>query len=188
MISEPRIPSFNVDVRKLPSKGLPVQLRATQRELTEIALAAGVSNVARLEVDLAVTRWRRDGVQVKGQLRAEVEQPCRITLEAVAQEINEEFRITLVPIESDFARHTTGHDGELILDPEGEDPPDSFSGNIIDLWPIVIEQLILAVDPYPAKPGANLETLEMPAESSAETKESPFAVLSRLRSAVKTRD
>jgi uncharacterized metal-binding protein YceD (DUF177 family) len=188
MKHEPRIPSFAVDVRTLPSGGVPAHLHATQRDLDQIALAAGVANVTRLDADLLVTRWRRDGVQVMGRLQAAVEQPCRITLEPVTQEISEEIRITLVPADSGLARQETGYDGELILDPEGDDPPDVFSGNVIDLWPIVIEQLILAIDPFPTRPGAKLETLEESAESSVEARESPFAELSRLKLTGKSRD
>jgi uncharacterized metal-binding protein YceD (DUF177 family) len=188
MKSEPVLPSFVVDTRTLPSGGVPVHLQAAQRELAEIAQATGVSDIASLDVDLLVTRWRRDGVQVKGHLQAAVEQPCRITLEPVVQEISEQFRITLIAADSELSRRETGNDGELILDPEGDDPPDSFSGNGIDLWPIVIEQLILAIDPFPTMPGASLEKIEISAESSAETMESPFSVLSRLKSTGKSPD
>ena len=42
---------------------------------------------------------------------------------------------------------------EVVLDPEGEDPPDLLDEDRIDLADYVVEHLALDIDPFPRKPG-----------------------------------
>ena len=39
-------------------------------------------------------------------------------------------------------------DGEMIIDPEADDIPDTFSSNRINLWGVVLEELALSTDPF----------------------------------------
>jgi hypothetical protein len=67
---------------------------------------------------------------------------------------------------------------DVFVEPEGEDPPESL-GREIDLGEILVEELSLGLDPYPRKPGAELETA---AEGqSAPREKSPFAALAKLK-------
>ncbi len=65
--------------------------------------------------------------------------------------------------------------GELDLDPDADDPPDVLEGDKIDLGAYVVEDLSLAIDPFPRKPGAAFEAPDTGAEIS------PFAVLAKLK-------
>ena len=46
--------------------------------------------------------------------------------------------------------------GEAVLSAQA-DAPEPLSGNLLDVGEIVAEQLSLAADPYPRRPGAKLE-------------------------------
>ena len=65
--------------------------------------------------------------------------------------------------------------GELDLDPEADDPPDLLESDRIDLAAYVVEDLALAIDPFPRKPGVAFEAPDQPGELS------PFAVLAKLK-------
>ena len=63
----------------------------------------------------------------------------------------------------------------MAIDPEAPDPPEVMDGTTIDIGALVEEIFVLAIDPYPRAPGA-----ELPANGGVEPGsegESPFAVL-----------
>ena len=180
MTVERQLPAFPVTVTTLPKAGFPARLQADEREREAIAHFCNVSSVHALDADLLVTRWRGDGVRVSGQLHATIEQPCVISLEPVVQEIDEPVDGTYLPEASPLTRPAADTVGELVLDPEGKDVPETFNGNEIDVWEVVIEALILAIDPWPKAPGAAM-TAEEPAANAGNERQSPFAVLSALK-------
>lgn len=175
------IPSFVADVRSIPANGFPVDLTANVRELAAISELAGVSAIKHLHVNLMIRRWRRDGFQVDGKIKAQLEQPCRLTLEPVIQHIDEDFHATFIAEGSKLARIEKDGDGEIILDPEGDDLPDTFVGHKIDLWPVIIEHFVLAIDPFPQAGGAVLKSTDDIEDFPEDNGESPFAVLSELK-------
>ena len=63
------------------------------------------------------------------------------------QEISEPVRATFLPEHSALAVPVERQDRELVLDPEGDDPPDTFEGDSIDVWPFVLEMLFAGVGP-----------------------------------------
>jgi uncharacterized metal-binding protein YceD (DUF177 family) len=87
-----------------------------------------------------------EGWRIEGQLSAEVVQSCVVTLEPVAQRIEETVARDYVP-ETEY-RPPDGID----LDPDAEDDPDPF-GAVIDPGLLALESLALALDPYPRAPG-----------------------------------
>jgi uncharacterized metal-binding protein YceD (DUF177 family) len=177
-----KIPSFSVNVATLPSSGYALSLRPNGQEREALAKAAGVTALHELEADIVLRRWRRDGVEIKGELRARAEQPCVVTLEPVFQDIREPLRATFLPEHSALAVPVERHDRELVLDPEGDDPPDTFEGDSIDVWPFILEMLMLAIDPFPRAPGAELAPAADDAGEQPESaEESPFAVLRALK-------
>jgi uncharacterized metal-binding protein YceD (DUF177 family) len=57
-----------------------------------------------------------------------------------------------------------------------------FEGDSIDVWPFVLEMLMLAIDPFPRAPGAELPGAEADAPEAADSAgDSPFAVLRGLK-------
>lgn len=77
-----------------------------------------------------------------------------MTLEPVPSKIDETVEHIFVPEGSKLARMVTNEQGEIVLDPDGPDIPDQFTGDSIDVGAVVAEFAALAIDPYPRKPDA----------------------------------
>jgi hypothetical protein len=92
-------------------------------------------------------------VKVVGSVRAVVEQPCVVTLDPVRQTIEEPVHALFVPEGSKLARFDQGGDGEVIVDPDGPDLPETFAGDTIDVGAAAAEFAAMAIDHYPRKDG-----------------------------------
>ncbi len=101
------------------------------------------------------------------EMQARVTQTCVVTLEPFEVRIDERSVLRFVPARS----LPEGEEEEL--DPERLEGPDEipYINDLIDLGAALAEQLALALDPYPRKPGA-----ELPEEYRGEP-ETPFAAL-----------
>ena len=109
-------------------------------------------------------------------MHAAVTQSCVVTLEPVSSKIDETVEHIFVPEGSKLARMVTNEEGEIVLDPDGPDIPDQFTGDSIDVGAVVAEFAALAIDPYPRKP--NVEFAEKAEKEADDDKPpSPFAVL-----------
>lgn len=86
-------------------------------------------------------RWR-----LRGALSAAVVQTCVITLEPVASEITDQFEIEFAPPD----RTAPANELDLVGDDAEPVPTDGR----LDVGEIVAQQLSLALDPFPRKPGA----------------------------------
>ena len=150
-----------------------------------IAVALGLLDLPELEADLEVAPWR-DGAQVRGLWRARVIQTCGVTLEPLESTIGGAIDLRCVTLDTrstparpsdanaprDAAQTSTR---ELVIDPDGEDPPDVLDDDRIDLGAYVVEHLALELDPFPRKPDAVFEP------PPAEPAPSAFSALAALR-------
>jgi len=153
-----------------------IGLEANAEELKALAKFWDVVSVEYLKAELQVTRWKRDGVKIKGEVHAAVTQSCVVTLEPVSSKIDESVEHIFVPEGSKLARMVTNEEGEIVLDPNGPDIPDQFTGDSIDVGATVAEFAALAIDPYPRKSDIEFtDTTEN--EPEEEKRPSPFAVL-----------
>jgi len=141
---------------------------------SRIARALGLEALERLEAEMRVAPWL-DGVEVSGRWSARVGQVCGVTLEPFESDLEGEIHLKALPEGSAALGGPDEAGGELDLDPEADDPPDVLEGDRIDLGAYVVEDLALAVDPFPRKPGVAFEAPEQPGEPS------PFAVLAKLK-------
>jgi hypothetical protein len=99
---------------------------------------------------------------------ARVGQTCVVTLDPIENDICEAVDLLFEPAE-----------GGLPRGPHGEaerEPPEPLREGRIDLGEVATEFLLLGVDPYPRKPGAEFAS---PASVGAE--EGPFAALAALK-------
>ncbi|MDB5460058.1 MAG: hypothetical protein JWO72_1799, partial [Caulobacteraceae bacterium] len=138
-----------------------------------IAKVLGLDALASLDADITVATWL-DGVQISGVWRARVGQTCGVSLEPFETQLEGELQIRAVP-QGSQALAQADEDHEVELDPEADDPPDVLMSDQIDLGAYVVEDLSLAIDPFPRKPGVDFE----PPEATAEV--SPFAILAKLK-------
>ncbi|MDQ0454075.1 YceD family protein [Rhizobium paknamense] len=168
--------SYPVKVGHISANPVQVHVEANEAERQGLAKLWRVLAVKSLKADLKISRWKRDGVRIKGTVEAEIEQACVVTLEPVASSIREDLEQVYVPEGSKLSRLMTEGQGEMVLDPDGPDLPESFSGDSIDAGVLVSEFAALAIDPYPRKPG--VEFSGHSEDTGAEViRPSPFAVL-----------
>lgn len=145
--------SFDLQVAKLPPKGTTVTFEATPSQRAELAKIHNLLSVERFFAELTAWPWKGDGVRVVGRVEADVTQSCIVTLEPLAAHIDEPVSTIFVPEGSRLARPEQ-EDGEIIVEPEGEDLPEPFTGNSIDVGALAEEFFSLGIDPYPRKEGA----------------------------------
>ncbi|MET3612879.1 uncharacterized metal-binding protein YceD (DUF177 family) [Rhizobium aquaticum] len=168
--------SYRVKVGHISANPVTVKLSADARELEGLAELWRVEAVKRLDSELQIARWKKDGVRIRGHVNAEIVQSCVVTLEPVETAISEDIDRIYVPEGSRLARLVLDERGEMVLDPEGEDIPEQFSGDTIDAGDAVCEAVALAIDPYPRKPGVDFAD-HVESTEADDRKPSPFAVL-----------
>jgi uncharacterized metal-binding protein YceD (DUF177 family) len=140
------------------------EIEASGAECAAVAGRLLLPAVLRLSCRFRLHAHPAGRVAAVGHLKARVVQTCVLTLEDFDVEIDDRFSVGFVPegSESDDS------------DPESEDEI-PYSGGTIDLGEEAVEQLALALDPYPHKPGAELP------ETASDAEISPFAGLAALR-------
>ena len=149
-------------------------LEADEPARARIARALGLESLVRLQAQMRVAPWL-DGVEVTGRWSARVGQVCGVTLEPFESDLQGEIQLKALPEGSPALGSADEGGGELDLDPEADDPPDVLQGDKIDLGAYVVEDLSLAIDPFPRKPGVEFQAPDQSGEIS------PFAVLAKLK-------
>lgn len=148
--------SFAVNVARLPQKGMPVTIEANEKQRASLAAQHGLLGVKRFEAQMLVVGWKRNGIKVSGRVDAEIVQECVVTLEPLDAAIGEEFSQVYLPEESKLGRLGFHDGGEILLDADGPDSPETFVGDTIDVGALAEEFFGLAIDPYPRKADAAL--------------------------------
>ncbi|WP_426239932.1 YceD family protein [Pararhizobium sp. DWP1-1-3] len=168
--------SYPVKVGNISANAVTVRLEANEAERKALRDLWNVLEVKSVAAELQVARWKRDGVKIKGRVKARIVQACVVTLEPVESNIDEPVEAIFVPEGSRLARIAANDSGEMILDPEGPDLPDVFTGDTIDVGVTVTEHAALAIDPYPRKAGVSFgERIE--SSEKDDVRPNPFAVL-----------
>lgn len=154
-------------VTQIGAGGTLREVVAEPDELLAIAARLGIPAVAALSVRFRLSPPHGSIIRAEGELRARVTQECILTAEPFDSELAESFRIRFVP-EADIA----DDDAPIDLESDDELP---YRGGILELGEAAVEQLALALDPYPRMPGAVL-----PFDGDAEEgPANPFAGLAR---------
>jgi uncharacterized metal-binding protein YceD (DUF177 family) len=163
-----------VRVDDIPAAGQCFELVADAATRTALASAAGLSALPRLAATFDVTRHGRNGLHVTGIVSATVQQTCVISLEPVESDLEEAVDLTFVPPAG--RDHSGAHgDGKQESVQGGGDAPEVLVNGTVDLGAITIEFLMIGIDPYPRKPGA-----EFAAPVADEPSGQPFAALAAM--------
>ena len=183
MTRQPPAPEFSrpVPVDRLPDSGQHERIEADAAERAALARRFDIPEIVSLRAHAKLTRTDKGrGVVLEAAFEADVVQSCVVTLEPVPEHVAESFTIRYLPAERvaewEERHRRMGEEGELV-DPDAPDPPETLSGNVIDVGEAVAEHLALALDPYPRAPGAAFEAPadQDPVEEPA--RPNPFAVL-----------
>ena len=162
--------SVPVRVADVDRKDQRLELAADADARLRIARLLGLSRLDRFDSMVRLSSWL-DGVEIKADWSADLEQTCGLTLEPLPASLKGRFHLRLLPTDSPNAPA----DGpEAVVDPEAEDPPDLFEGDVLNVADYLVEHLALELDPFPRKPGA---VFEPPPETAVIT---PFAALKGL--------
>jgi hypothetical protein len=140
--------------------GREVEVRATAAECAALARRMKVPAINEFSCWFRLSALGEGVVLAEGRLLARAIRVCVLTLDEFEATTKEEFRLRFVPA----GQESPG------FDPEAEDEI-PYQGAALELGEAAAEQLALALDPYPKKPGAALPAV------ADEATGSPFAVL-----------
>lgn len=182
MIGEELPPPFSclINVRRLPRKGQHVKYSAPDDIREKIAEENELISVERFDCTCLVTPWKKDGVKLVGEVKADLVQPCAISSEPLEAKVREPFEMLFVPDGSKLSRPMVNGEGELIFDADGPDLPDTFVGDSLDLAKVWLEFFVLGLDLYAKLDGAVLAT-DKESDSENVKRISPFAALAGLK-------
>jgi len=166
---------WSVPVRRddVPESGLHLDLAADDATRVAVATLAGVPAVPRLDATFDIAR-RGKGLRIDGEISAAVEQTCVVTLEPMTTEIREPVELVFMPPSA--AARAGEAEAEKEIDPTAADEPEDLVDGVVDVGAVATEFLLLAIDPYPRKPGAVFETPKRDDEGGH-----PFAALAALK-------
>ncbi|HVZ70459.1 MAG TPA: YceD family protein [Rhizomicrobium sp.] len=161
-----------IELSSLSEAGMEIVIAPNEAERAQIAEWAEVTSIPSFRAAITLKRNTPSRFSYEADLRAEVVQPCVVTLEPVTQIIEQKFTRQL------HLTHAARRRPELVeLSPgAGEDEsPEEIESTRYNVAGPVLEEFSLAIDPYPRAPGV---AYEPPPE---EKPESPFAVLKQLQ-------
>ena len=150
-----------VELRELGIKPKRIVWQASKEECTALAERLNVLSVDDLKAE--VTIQKNDLIEVCGIFSAHVKQACVVSGEPVEQKVEDSFK-------EFFCVHSR-HENPIDIDMDAPDIEVVEDGRI-DVGELVVEYLILGLDPFPRKSG-----LPLVEAGDLEEKENPFAVL-----------
>lgn len=162
---------WRVALRDIGADGRHGAHSASAEERQELARVLDIQSCGRLEIDYKINPLRSGLYRLTGRLIADIVQPCVITLEPVAQHIDEALNVELRP--ADMLPESEDGEQDILQAPDIEPIED----DVVNVGLIVLEHLSTAIDPYPRLPGAELDVANTAAGQAAK----PFDVLRKLK-------
>ena len=142
-----------------------------------VAQQLGLQKLSQFIGRITIRRAGKFGARVDGQVEADLVQACVVTLEPVPARVSFKVeRIYQPPLTGGAGGNAGDNEGlpeEIQMDDE---TPEPLIGGGIDLGALLVEELSLAIDPYPRAPGATFA-----GSGEGRDAESPFAALARLK-------
>lgn len=177
MASDATIPfSHPVRVEAIRQRGTDVVLRPDEAERAALARALELSALDGLVARYHLTR-NGDKVKLSGEIEAELQQVCVVTLEAFPVSLKIPVKLDFAPeLEEILPRKLADQEIDLEVRLNEEDPPEPIVDGTVDLGVVTQEFLALSIDPYPRKPGVSFD-----ADEAGVAPESPFAALAKLK-------
>ena len=154
---------------RLHNERVSLSIEANAAERAALARRFDLLALDRLEAELTLRRGAGGVVRLSGHFVCEATQACIATLEPVPAHIEADF-------EASYAEDAAADEiGDVEIDIDAEDPPEPIENGVIDLGEAVVQQMALALDPYPRSPEAPPPVEEEGGGTS------PFAALKQRR-------
>jgi uncharacterized metal-binding protein YceD (DUF177 family) len=171
--------SHSYNLARLGNAGDTVRFAADEAQRAAIAKWAGIPSLEKFETEVEIKKLGPNRFGRAFHLIADVTQNCVVTLEPVPSHMDRNFSRELVFVGT--SRHRDAPDSatgpDLVLDTDQEEAPDEIDSLHLDLAAPVLEEFVLALDPYPRRPGVEFA----PESPVSEPPQSPFAVLKGLK-------
>ena len=163
--------SVPVAVEDIPDTGLHIEIEAPAAARAALAELAGLRELPQLSAVFDLTR-QGSAVHVRGQVSARVGQTCVVTLEPIESTLEEPVDLKFAPAGgAEAGPKATGKRAG-----SGDELPEPLIDGSLDLGALATEFLILGVDPYPRKAGAQFAPPKV-----EDAGEHPFAALAALK-------
>ena len=143
----------------------------------KIAAFLGIEKLDQMRFKGQLAPRRKTEWRLEGRLTASLEQACVVTLGPVPVTIDETIVRELLPLPADSELD------EIDVELDEDDGPDYFEDQI-DVGAIALEQVALALDPYPRVDDAALDAVQFAAPGVAPLTDAdlkPFAKLADLK-------
>ena len=147
-----------------PSERQVEKIQVDAVECAAIAERLDILSIEDMSAELELFRDLTGDVNMVGRIVADIVQACVVTLEPVAQRVD-------ARLYQRFSARAEEEEGE------DEDPVEPIVDDEIDVGDVIVQNLALALDPYPRAPDAAFE--EVDDEAGKPT--GPFAALAALR-------
>jgi uncharacterized metal-binding protein YceD (DUF177 family) len=155
-----------------------VKFEASEAERAALAAENDLPGIASLTASFTLTHQGQTRLRVEGRVKARVTQTCVVSLEPFEADVEDTISVLFAPEdEVREAEEELKQYDEEIDEEDRPEPPDAIVNNRIDLGRLAAEFFVLALDPYPRKPGVAFEAPQI----ASDVEESPFAKLARLK-------
>ncbi len=149
-------------VDEIPDTGRHIEIEAPAATCAQVLeLVAGLAAVRELLRLSAVFDLTRRGakVHITGHVNARVAQTCVVTLEPIENAVEEAVDVVFAPAPAEAPQAGLEFDGNALKD--GVDPPEPLLGGTVDIGALATEFLVIGVDPYPRKLGAEFAPFKL---------------------------
>jgi hypothetical protein len=163
------------DLSDLSSGGAEIRVAANDDQRKKLAEWLEVESVEKFESLVSLKKLSANRYRYEAKLDCDLVQPSVLTLDPLRTHIAEAFTRELHVAHR--LRRGLIKDEELTLAAGDDDAPEEIENTVYDLAGPLLEELSLALDPYPKGTG---ETFSPPGETEPKP-ENPFAVLKGLK-------
>lgn len=157
-----------IAIDRLSDEPFDVSLNLNSEDCQALASYLEVPAVEHLNAAATVTRFGTL-ITVRGELSSRMTRICVASLQEMQEEISEDFLVTYT---TDSVSVDAGHK-EIEAD---LDAPEPLEGDHLPIGDVILEQLVLAMDPHPRR-----EDSEPVQDPRAGERISPFSVLDGLK-------
>lgn len=173
-----------VDVKKLGREAIVIDVEASESECTQLAKVLEIVEISGFKLKGTLQRRKSsDLVEVSATVWADVVQACVVSLSPVAQKIEEVFTMCYT-----FDKGAVAVDDvDYVVSMDEDDLPELILDGRIDVVHMAVEQIALALDPYPRAQGVEeseiagtLREAEKAVEADKDEVYKPFANLKDL--------
>lgn len=169
--------SLRYNLGRLGQAGDEILFEAGEAERALLARFAEILEVTRFGARIGLKKLGPNRFAISYVLAADIVQACVVTLAPLTAEIRRDFTRELHF--SPALRRGAGPDvREILIIPGDEEGPEEIDSLHYDLAAPLVEEFLLAIDPYPRAPGVEFT----PTGEQDGRRENPFAVLKGLKS------